>query len=389
MPSATDEVTPVPDLVFVSLEDWDDVWRRNQFVCATLARRHPAMRILFVGRPRNLSHAVRKRRWSEVRGPGTTTVPGLGNVTVTRPWKLLPDTLAVGRAANAVLFRRHVRRAMRRLRFVRPLLWINDHAAVHLAGHLGERGVVYDVTDDWAEIDQPVAVKRRTIEQDADLCRTADAVIVCSQRLYDLKRPLARATHLIPNGVDAGHYRAVDGPPAAAWPGPVLGYTGTVHPDRVDVELLAAVARRWPGSVVLIGPDHLRPADRAKLALPNVTVVGPVAYADVPAYMAGFDACIVPHRVSAFTESLNPIKLWEYLAAGKPIVSTAVAGFRDYPDVVRLADGPDAFLAACEAAVAEGATGREARRAIAAGHSWDRRVDQVEAVLRSVGSPAE
>ncbi len=384
----------MPDLVFVSLENWDDVWRRNQFVCAELARRHPAMKVLFVGLPRNWSHAVRTRQWADVRA-AAAAVPGLENVTVTRPPKLMPDSLAVGRWVNATLLRRHVRRAMRHLGIAGPTLWVNDHAAGHLVGRLGERAVVYDVTDDWTSLDQPEAVRRRTVAQDAALCRVADATIVCSDRLLDLKRPLARLIRLIPNGVDPAHYRSADDPATAApatdeWPRPVLGYTGTVHPDRVDVDLVAAVARRWPGSVVMVGPNHLRPDDRAALAVPNVRLVGPVAYADVPAYMAGFDACVVPHRVTPFTESLNPIKLWEYLAAGKPVVSTPVAGFRDYPGLVRLATGADAFVAACEAAVAEqtspdGPRLRDARRAVAADHSWATRVDQIDDVIRSAG----
>ncbi len=370
------------DLVFISLEDWDDVWRRNQFFCAELARRHPDRQILFVGLARNLTAAVRTRTVGDLlREPATHRV--LANVTATRPLKVLPESLAVGRAVNDAVFRRHVRRAMRSLGLRRPVLWINAHSAVHLVGRLGEAGVVYDVTDDWSSYDQPEAGRQRTIAQDAALCRRADATIVCSQRLREMKAGLARSLHLIPNGVDADHYLAVDGPPAVAWPRPVLGYTGTIHGDRVDVELVRAVADRWPGTLVLIGPDLLRPAERDRLAVANVKRVGPVAYADVPRYMAGFDACMVPHRVTRFTESLNPIKLWEYLAAGKPIVSTPVAGFRDFPDLVRLADTAERFLAAAGAAVA-GDGLRDARRAVARQHSWAGRVDEVEAVLDAV-----
>ncbi len=387
--------TRLPDLIFVSLEDWDEVWRRNQFVCAELARRDPDLRIVFVGLPRNVTHAARTGRLLEVlRRPATYRVPGVEGVTVTHPLKPLPETLRLGRWVNDAVFRLHVRRVVRDLGLRRPALWLNAHSAVHMAGRVGEAGVVYDVTDDWTSLDQPAAVRRRTVAQDADLCRRADAVIVCSQRLYDLKAGTTRSLHLIPNGVDADHYRTVDdpatsAPPAAGWPRPVLGYTGTVHPDRVDVGMIRAVAQRWPGSVVLVGPDHLRPDDLAALDLPNVRRVGPVAYGQVPAYMAGFDACIVPHRVTPFTESLNPIKLWEYLAAGKPIVSTPVAGFRDFPHLVRLAGTADEFLAAAHAAVAEVGTDvglrlRDQRRAVARDHSWEKRVDNIVGVLRSV-----
>jgi teichuronic acid biosynthesis glycosyltransferase TuaH len=381
------------NVIFVSMEDWDQVWRRNQFVCATLAQRHPTMKILFVGMPVNVSRELRHGRL--LLRAATVPAPGVAGVTVTHPVKLLPDSLPGGRAINGWLFRHHVRRVARLMGLGRregPVLWLNPHGAVHMAGRMGESAVVYDVTDDWSQMSQSVAAAELVRRQDAELCGKADAVIVCSERLAELKRPLNRNVHLILNGVDAGHYAGVlDGgaatPAAAAgWRRPVLGYTGTVHPDRVDVELVRTVAERWAGSVVLVGPDLLRGEDRERLDLPNVHRVGPVAYADVPGVMAAFDVCVVPHRMTAFTESLNPIKLWEYLAAGKPIVSTDVAGFRDFPELVRLARTADEFVAAAHAAVAEAGTAEgaklaEGRRAVAAENSWERRVDEVERVI--------
>ena len=117
----------------------------------------------------------------------------------------------------------------------------------------------------------------------------------------------------------------------------------------MDVELVRRLAGiiGYAGSVVLIGPDHLRDVERERLRLPNIFHVGPVPYVQLPEYMRRFDVCIVPHNVTPFTESLNPIKLWEYLALGKPVVSTRVAGFRDYPQLVYLADGAEELAARC------------------------------------------
>ncbi len=161
----------------------------------------------------------------------------------------------------------------------------------------------------------------------------------------------------------------------------MLGYTGTIHPDRVDVDLVAAIAREWDGSVVMIGPNQLQSADRAKLRLPNLFLPGPVPYVRLAEWMRAFDVCMVPHRVTPFTESLNPIKLWEYLAAGKPIVATDVAGFRDYPRLVSLAGSPAEFVAAARRALVEDRALADARRNEAARHSWASRLDAVEAVI--------
>jgi teichuronic acid biosynthesis glycosyltransferase TuaH len=382
------------DLIFVSMEDWDDVWRRNQFVCAELARRHPQSKVLFVGLSRNLSRDLRHGRIAALRKQATVRLTGFTNIVVTHPLKLLPDTLAWGRKLNEQSFRRHVQRVARGLGMIRPILWLNPHYAVHMVGRMGEGAVVYDVTDDWISLNQAEAVKTLVIKQDAELCAKADATIVCSQKLHELKKGSVRELYLIPNGVDAEHYRCVlegTGPlpdVAKGWPKPVIGYTGTIQPDRLDVPLVVEMARQMTGgSIVLVGPNLLPPADAARLAeCGNVFLPGVVSYREIPEVMRAFDVCIVPHKVTPFTESLNPIKLWEYLAAGKPVVSTEVAGFRDFPDLVRLARTAEGLLAAAHEAIAavgtaEGNARAAQQRAVAREHSWERRIDEIEKVF--------
>ena len=370
------------------------------------------MKILFVGPPRDVTHALRHGRLGEARrlasaGAGAAEkAEGFDNIFVTRPVKLMPDTLGVGRRANERLYRRHVHRAARELGLYdagrRPVLWINPHWAGHLVGHLGEAAAVYDITDDWTTLTQSPRRTARIARQDADLLAKADATIVCSERLRQMKAGRTGGSlHLIANGVDAAHYaRVLDGdgsphPLVADLPRPVFGYVGTVHPDRVDVGVVAALAADFPGgSVVLAGPEFLPAEARSRLLrMGNVLLTGPVPYASVPDVMRGFDVCITPHRVTPFTESLNPIKLWEYLAAGKPIVSTDVAGFRDYPELVDLAGDAEQFVAAARRALAEQAERpptSAARRREAREHSWERRADEVEGVFASVAAaPAD
>lgn len=378
------------DVIFVSLEDWDEIWRRNQFVCELLAKRHPSAGILFVGPPRNLPRSMRRGEFRALfAGPGQPAAD-LPNITTTSPWQLLPNRYGWSRRVNEWLMRTHVRQAARRLKFSHPLLWLNPHDAVHMVGKMDEAAVIYDVTDDWIELEQPAAKKRLTIQQDAELCRKASAVIVCSEALRQRRETLAGKIHLIPNGVDAAHYaRVSDGAPpppeSAAWPKPVLAYTGTLHGERLDVELVRQIAGTpGVGSVVLVGPNHLSGHEIERLRLPNVFPTGPVAYARLPDLMRAFDACIVPHLITPFTESLNPIKLWEYLAVGKPIIATPVAGFRDFPQFVYLFEDRRGFANALGAALTENSALPALRRAEAAKHSWSARVEAIEKILSAL-----
>lgn len=377
------------DLIFVSLENWDDIWRRNQFLCASLARRYPTMKILFVGLSRNVSHNIRCGNLRALRSRATRTLTEFPNITVTHALKLWPDSIDAGRFLNETMARHHIARVARSLGMINPILWLNPHSAVHMAGAMNEKAVIYDITDDWAMAPSFSDRERKLIvEQDRALCRRADLVIVCSEGLAASRGGRCERILLLPNGVDSEHYAAIpDKTLEGRWPGPVFGYTGTIHSDRFDVDLVAGLACSFPeGSVVLTGPDHLTPAETDKLAaIKNIYITGPVPYAEIPEIMSHFDVCIVPHVETKFTNSLNPLKLWEYLASGKPVVSTNVAGFNSYPQFCRIASGVKAFAHACREALGENGLCRAERRAEAREHSWNQRIESLLDTLASEG----
>lgn len=377
------------DVIFVSLEAWDEVWRRNQFVCSKLAERNAATRILFVEPAVDVSNAVRTRRWHHLWQPRFRKITPDGRITATRAVKWFPNTVSWMRKLNEWMMRRHIRRIARRLGFKSPALWINAHGAVHMVERFGEDRVIYDVTDDWSAFPEAPAAAALTRAQDRELCQRADTVIVCSERLWELKEPLARRTELVPNGVDLAHYASASDKSlpipeeTRGWRRPVLGYTGSVHPDRVDVQLIAALAQRMPAvTLAFVGPMMLPPEDVRKLQkFPNIVLLGQRPYARVAEYMRAFDVCMVPHLVTPFTESLNPIKLWEYLAAGLPIIATPVAGFRDFSELVYLARNAEEIAATVQKALRETPERAAERQAIAAQHTWERRVAQIEKLL--------
>lgn len=382
-------------VVFVSLEPWDEVWRRNQFVCRELTRRR--WEILFVEPAADWSAGLRRGDRAQFeRRPmwSPRELEGLaGRVWVTRPVKAAPKTTRTGRVVNAGLLRRHLARRLQTLGWRRPALWINDQRAVCLTGGAMDWSrVLYDVTDDWGSGLAASRFQRQVILDDESLCRVADVVVVCSERLEEMKQPLARQVELVPNGVDVEAYcrdEEVEMPAATeAWQGPVLGYTGTLHSERLDLALLESLANKWPGTIAMVGPDHLSDEDRRRLDAVGIVRTGPKAFAELPGWMAKMDVMIVPHRVSGFTESLNPLKLWEYLAFGRPIVSTPVAGFRSFPEHVRLASDAERFFESCQCAVNEAASAKQRRRLLAMEHGWEARVDRIEPLLQPRSSAA-
>jgi teichuronic acid biosynthesis glycosyltransferase TuaH len=334
----------------------------------------------------DVSHALRTGNEESLKRPWLSRHPDFEGLTLLNPLKLLPNSIALGRAINARTLASQVKKAARRARLVNPLLWINDHFAGTLVGKVGERAVVYDITDDWTLMGAiPVQERRLVRKADAELCSKADLVVVCSEALEKTRKNACRRLVRVPNGVDVEHYKLCHKTEKVGAPGaPVFGYLGTLHGERLDFQLIEALANRRPNSkIILCGPNMLQEYERHQLSsLSNVEVRPPVDYRDVPAVLSSFDVCILPHRKTPFTESLNPIKLWEYLATGKPIAATSVAGFRDFHEVCHLGDGAAGFVAACDAASKESGVAAGSRIRLAEANSWKRRVDDLTEVFR-------
>lgn len=334
------------DLVVVSLEAWDEVWRRNQHLVAGLLRRGSVDRALFVEPAVDTTHALR-RDLRLRRGRGLRTGPPLrgvdpGRLHLLEPTKVLPRRFDAGyddRWGTCVLD------AVHELGLVDPILWVNDTMGAELLDR-APWPVLHDITDDWLAADRPPAERARLVRQEGLLLARATTVVACSPRLVETKGA-ARPVELVPNGVDVTAYESPSARPEDLPPGPVALYAGTVHPDRIDVDLVerTAAALGEDGTVVLVGPDLLAVEEQRRLDRAGTRRLGPRPADTIPAYLVHADLLIVPHVVTAFTESLDPIKRYEYAAARRPVVSTPVPGFTHGNAVVADPQSfPDAVL---------------------------------------------
>ncbi len=259
-----------------------------------------------------------------------------------------------------------------------PVLWFYTPIMLGFSDHLRASAIVYDCMDELAAFR---FADPRLGEREAALIARADAVFTGGHSLYEAKRERHGNIHPFPSAVDTTHFGAARGAPPApadqpAIPGPRLGFYGVID-ERIDLALLGTVAAARPGwSFVMIGPvAKIDPATLPRL--PNIHWAGARAYAELPAYLAGWDVALMPFAVNAATRFISPTKTPEYLAAGRPVVSTPIADVvRHYGalEAVGIAGDADAFVAACERALAlpeKGAWLAEADRLLAT-MSWDR-----------------
>jgi glycosyltransferase involved in cell wall biosynthesis len=296
------------------------------------------------------------------------------------PFRKLPFIDGLNRWLGAYL----ARRAMRKIGFGRRISWFVVPHPGPLAKRLGEDLTVYYCIDDYASYPgmDPVAIQKL----DDDLTRKADVVFVAPRALLDSKRRLNANVHFSPHGVDFDMFSRASDPattPADEVGGlkhPVIGYFGTVG-EFVDYDLLAYLVESRPEwTFLFVG---LIAADVSRLRrYPNVIFAGPRPYETLPNWAAAFDVAIYAHQVNRQTKHSNPLKLREYLATGKPVVSVVTPETAAFGEVVYLADNREAYLAAIERALGEETPElRQKRMASVRGVSWDARFEETIAAV--------
>jgi len=283
------------------------------------------------------------------------------------------------RAANRLgqsLLAPVLRRDIARLGLRRPVVIAGLPHAVDVLPRLSARMVVYHCADDYAHVR---GFPDTLPDLEADLCRRADLVVTTSETLCEARARFNPRTHWIPNGADVDHF-ARPAAPATELSNvrrPIVGFVGGLS-DWVDLDLVAQLARDRPDwSFVLVGPVGIDPAPVRQL--PNVRFLGPRPYADLPEYLAAMDVGLIPFKRNDVTYHADPIKAYEYLAAGLPVVATDMPALRRLGPLVSLADTVDGFLGSIQVAIDEGRDLRSAeRQAEAQRHSWASRFQRFE-----------
>jgi glycosyltransferase involved in cell wall biosynthesis len=253
-------------------------------------------------------------------------------------------------------------------------VWFYTPMALPMADKLAPQGIVYDCMD---ELSLFRGAPPELIAQENALFAAADVVFTGGRSLYNAKKDRHPNVHCFPSSVDAQHFRqgAADHPLQQALPHPRLGYCGVID-ERIDLELIAGIADRRPEwQIVMVGPVvKIDPASCPQR--PNIHWLGQQDYKDLPAFINGWDVCLLPFALNESTRFISPTKTLEYMACGKPSVSTAIRDVVEpYGHVVPIHGDADGFVQACDAILARDADAQAAHRfdlaEIIARTSWD------------------
>lgn len=364
---------------------WRDLWRSRHQIMSRLARTNL---ILWVEPRRSLR--------ATLRGHQGGLLPKVEHIAdglyVFHNPSALPASgpLGIGTTTGA-MYRTVLRRTLRDLGMENPILWLYLPDMAGIIGQYGERLVVYHCVDEYSAYSgMPAAYIPAMQAMEQQLLKRADVAIVTAPALYESKKPFSSNIHLVPNAADFdGFQRSLAGaetPVAMAnLPRPVIGYVGAIN-DKIDYTLLWWIAASRPDwTIAMVGPVDVRTdEDKAGLAAlrraTNVRFLGAVPVAEVPRHIAACGVCLLPYKGNERTRNISALKLYEYLACGKPVVSTDIPAAREGQDAVHIAT-PASFVSAITEAMNDNHAAAERRRQVAAANTWDQRVDMISEIL--------
>lgn len=366
--------------------DWSGDPLSKTHIMRILARDNRILWINSIGyRAPTASKSDFRRAWNKLKAAAEPVKEVEPNIHVLNPLAIPAYGVPWMRIVNRELLRLQVMRAMRRLRFRRPINWVFNPTAAVVAGALGEDTLVYYCVDEFTAFTN---IAGQLVELEGQLLRKADAVFVSAQRLLESKSASNPRTFLVRHGVEFEHFRRALDPatqvPAeiANLPRPIIGYFGLMAEDWIDIPLMVDVAKHFShGSMVLLGKVT---TDITRLtALPNVHVLGRKPFASLPGYSKGFDVAINPFPINQVTLHANPLKVREYLAAGLPVVSSRI------PEVeilgqCHIGDGSAGFIAGIEEALRDPGPKKERSESMR-GESWEGRVEEIRRHMAAIG----
>jgi glycosyltransferase involved in cell wall biosynthesis len=377
------------DIVCVGFADWDaDLWTNQQHLMVRLAREN---RILFVEslglrRPQLAGRDLRRIARRLVRGlRGPRERDG---VHVLSPLVVPFHGSRLAREANRRILPALVRRHARRLGMRDVVLWSYVPQAEVLLDRLAPDLVIYHCDDDYTA--QKGIDAESYLAAQARFARRADLVLASAPALAEQLRTHSERVIEAPNVADVDLFaRALEpgpvDPAVAALPEPRIVFVGALVATKLDVALLAELARLRPDwSFALVGP--VGPGDprtdiSALDGIPNLHRLGWRHQRDLPAVLRGAGAAIIPYAINPLTTSVFPMKVYEYLAAGLPVVATPLPSLAGVEGVA-IEDSAAAFARRLEQELAgDGPERRRARRAVADGHSWEAQLERVRAAL--------
>ena len=380
----------------LSSQDWDDnLWTNKQHLMLRLSRKgNPVLYVCRKSQP-FLTFLLQKPATHQPLFNGKGVTPLSDTLSLFQSPEI-PLSGLLKSSLNYDRFGRKLARLCEHIIHARnttgeiPIIWVYDPGYGHYLDLLPKPYfLIYDCVDDYASF--PVNANDRYQHHwiqasEKKVLAAADLVTTTAQKLFDDKRQYNANTHYVHNVGDFDHFNRVmttvfsEPLPMQAIPHPRIGFFGAVSSYKLDIPLLENLALKNPHfHYCLLGPldRHEKNSYSTLESLPNVHFLGKIAYEDLPSYIQYLDVLMIPYAINTHTSHVFPIKFFEYLATGKPVVVTPLPAYDAYVTHVERASDAESFFKKIEALLSTPDTQQSARLALAKQHDWESRLSKI------------
>jgi glycosyltransferase involved in cell wall biosynthesis len=277
------------------------------------------------------------------------------------------------------------------LSFRKVIIWTYNPFVFGLRNAVNASLLIYHCVDDLSSVPGIPSLQVRQAE--SIMLERGDVVFATSRALFErLRTSRPEKTFYLPNVADFDHFSAARAigaipPELARIPRPRLGFVGAISSHKLDLDLVMGVAEKRPDwHWVLVGPPGGAEPESITVALqrPNVHFLGHRPYQVLPDYLRGIDVAVLPCKINQYTRSMFPIKFFEYLAAGKPVVATSLPALQDYSGSYVRADSVEEFCQAVKMVLSGHRPDEQLCSQLAERHTWDSRLDQMLEIIDNV-----
>lgn len=392
-------------ILCIATADWSSLWRPIQQIISRFA---PQNRVIYFEPGRNPERSVISEVLNNLPNYWTLhpkivqenlivmpTPSSLPHARRFLPRSVLQVSMPLVIKINAQILIRYVRETMKALEISSPILWLYSPYHINLIGKFGEKLSCYHNYDEFANFTQNSRIRELVRHLDDQLCSKVNVVFATSRSQAEHRRAFNPNTYFIPNGVDFNLFKKALN---AETPipsdindlrKPIIGFVGWLG-NQIDLDLLMRIAEEYSNcSIALVGPDDMpKNLKHHRLqAMPNVHFLGQKSLASLPEYLKAMDVALIPYLLEGYVLTAYPLKLHEYLAAGRAIVSTALPELRPFSHVIRIAETRADFICQIRNAFYDySSQAIAARVAIARENTWDNRVMEMESVFQKVQS---
>lgn len=379
---------PPTEIIYLAVNRWDSMVQREQHLMMGLSRSY---RILFVDPPLSfLTLSLGK-----VQGKNRNFRSRLHRVNeqliVYTPSAFPPFShyLHWIHSLHTKLLMFLVRSLLKKFSFNNYVLGIGNPFLGNVVKVFSPRLSYYDCSDDYLASPRVRGAKELLRKLEGELVRSVDLVFCTSTGLVEAKSLLNQNCFLVPNGVDLTSFFKQPLKSGTSFDigkirKPILGYIGLID-ERFDVDgLLGLAKKRLDWSIVMVGLATSKHVASALKGIPNIHLLGEKNYHDLPGYLEAFDVCLIPFKVNDFTKKIYPTKLHQYLATGKPVVSSRLPDLESFGSIIEFYSGVKEMEEAIERAIKGDSEGKALeRKRVASENTWNQRVKLITEIFNS------